>query len=255
MTKQEALRYFRENIQPHVGPDSTSIRTAWNDWTDSLQRDGQITMRQYETWLGPRTRKTSDSYVLQGNYGHGWEDLTAENTLAEIRQRRKEYRENEGGEYRITKRRLQAFGRDPQPKRGSMQRARIDRRGTAKPRSRIVGRFPEGQCIGPFSTPPGGYEYRESKPRRRTGRDPQPNINPVCPVGTQVQTLILSQQFFNQREAASWIRRHGFRLNKIDESKNFWRFRQQEPDEFEKDSFRTIRLRPGVEAVIGCPRN
>ena len=86
-------------------------------------------------------------------------------------------------------------------------------------------------------------------------RDPQPNINPVCPVGTQVQTLILSQQFFNQREASSWIRRHGFRLTKIDETANFWRFRQQNPDAFEKDSFRTIRLRPGVEAVIGCPRN
>ena len=86
-------------------------------------------------------------------------------------------------------------------------------------------------------------------------RDPQPNINPVCPVGTQVQTLILSQQFFNQREASSWIRRHGFRLTKIDESSNFWRFRQQDPNAFEKDSFRTIRLRPGVEAVIGCPRN
>ena len=206
MTKQEALRYFRENIQPYVGTDQTAIRTAWNDWTDSLQKDGQITSRQYETWLGPTPRKTRDEYVLQGNYGHGWEDLTAESSIAEIRQRLREYRENEGGNYRTVKRRVR---RDPQSKQG----------------------------------------------RRRTRRDPRPNINPVCPVGTQVQTLILSQQFFNQREAASWIRRHGFRLNKIDESKNFWRFRQQEPDEFEKDSFRTIRLRPGVEAVIGCPRN
>ena len=270
MTKQEALRYFRENIQPYVGSDPTSIRTAWNDWTDSLQKDGQITQRQYETWLGPRTRKTSDTYVLQGNYGHGWEDLTAENTLAEIRQRRKEYRENEGGEYRITKRRLHLFGRDPQQpkaKRGSIQRARIDRKGTAKPRSRIVGRFPKDQCIGPFSTPPGGYEYRESKPRRKTRRDPQPNTpasrgprnsGPVapqarCPVGTQVQSVILSKNFFNQREAKSWISRNDFRISKVDETVNSWRFRQQPPDWFEKRTFRTIRLRPGVTAVIGCP--
>ena len=141
------------------------------------------------------TRKTRDEYVLQGNYGygHGWEDLTAENTLTEIRQRLKEYRENEGGTYRTIKRRV------------------------------------------------------------RIARDPQPNVNSVCPVGTQVQTVILSQQFFSQREAESWIRRHGFRLSKIDESRNFWRFRQQPPTRFEEGSFRTIRLRPGVEAVIGCP--
>lgn len=150
---------------------------------------------------------------------------------------------------------------NPQPKKSSTRRARIDRKGTAKPRSRIVGRFPEGQCIGPFSTPPGGYEYRESKPQRKTGRDAAPNINrPVpptagCPVGTQAQTLILSKTFFNQREAESWIIRHDFRISKIDETTNSWRFRQQPPEWFEKRSFRTIRLRPGVQAVIGCPRD
>ena len=94
----------------------------------------------------------------------------------------------------------------------------------------------------------------KSRDLSRGTRDPQPNINPVCPVGTQVQSVILSQQFFNQREAASWIRRNGFRLSKIDESANFWRFRQQPPSQFEEGTFRTIRLRPGVEAVIGCPR-
>lgn len=91
------------------------------------------------------------------------------------------------------------------------------------------------------------------KSRREPGRDPQPNINPVCPVGTEVQTVILSKNFFNQREAKSWIGRHDFRISKIDETANSWRFRQQPPDWFEKRSFRTIRLRPGVEAVIGCP--
>ena len=95
-----------------------------------------------------------------------------------------------------------------------------------------------------------GEQYRKS----RTRRDATPNINPVCPVGTQVQTVILSQQYFNQREATSWIRRQGFRVSKIDATTNSWRFRQQNPNEFDRDSFRTIRLRPGVTAVIGCPR-
>lgn len=215
MTKQEALRYFRENIQPYAGNDPTSIRTAWNYWTDSLQKDGQITQRQYDTWLGPRTRKTR---------------------------------------------------RDPQPKKGSRRKARIDRKGTAKPRSRIVGRFPEGQCIGPQSAPPGGYEYRESKPRRRQrdqSKSRRPGLRrdgpgparrqPGCPTGTQVQSVILSQQFFSLREAEDWILSHDFRVSKIDESRNFWRFRQQPPTWFKKGTFRTIRLRPGVEAIVGCP--
>jgi hypothetical protein len=43
--------------------------------------------------------------VLQGSYGYGWEDLTAEETRKEIKQRLKEYRENENGTYRIIRRR------------------------------------------------------------------------------------------------------------------------------------------------------
>jgi hypothetical protein len=48
-------------------------------------------------------------YVLQGNYSYGWEDLTAaEQTLdgrKQIKNDLKAYRENEGGNYRIIKRR------------------------------------------------------------------------------------------------------------------------------------------------------
>lgn len=44
-------------------------------------------------------------FVLQGCYCYSWEDLTAEESRKEIIQRRKEYRENEGGLYRIIRRR------------------------------------------------------------------------------------------------------------------------------------------------------
>lgn len=46
-------------------------------------------------------------YVLQGHYGqlHGWKDLTASENISEVVQNRKEYRENEGGTYRIINRR------------------------------------------------------------------------------------------------------------------------------------------------------
>jgi hypothetical protein len=46
-------------------------------------------------------------HVLQSNYGygHGWEDLCASESYREIRQNLREYRENEGGRYRLIERR------------------------------------------------------------------------------------------------------------------------------------------------------
>lgn len=56
-----------------------------------------------------KANKYSYLYVLQGFYSMGWEDLTAaeQNPAGrqEIRQNLKDYRENEGGIYRIIKRR------------------------------------------------------------------------------------------------------------------------------------------------------
>lgn len=57
-----------------------------------------------------KTKKYCYLYVLQGNYGYGFEDLTAEDkaepgAYKRIRQNLKEYRENEGGQYRIISRR------------------------------------------------------------------------------------------------------------------------------------------------------
>lgn len=51
-------------------------------------------------------RITKDEYELQGLYSHGWECLCTEDTLKETKERRKEYQENEGGCYRIAKRRV-----------------------------------------------------------------------------------------------------------------------------------------------------
>lgn len=55
-------------------------------------------------------RKTRDEFELQGNYGQGWECLTCEGSYPAIRQRLREYRENEGGAYRIKSRRVRIEG-------------------------------------------------------------------------------------------------------------------------------------------------
>jgi hypothetical protein len=44
-------------------------------------------------------------HVLQGLYDHGWEDLTASEDFREVLKDRKDYRDNEGGQYRVIKRR------------------------------------------------------------------------------------------------------------------------------------------------------
>ncbi len=46
-------------------------------------------------------RKYNYSWVLQGNYGTRWEDITAEESDSEIYARCREYRRNEGGSYRV----------------------------------------------------------------------------------------------------------------------------------------------------------
>ena len=53
-----------------------------------------------------RKNKYTYLHVLQGHYGfHGWEDLCASESYREVRQHLREYRENEGGSYRIIERR------------------------------------------------------------------------------------------------------------------------------------------------------
>ena len=56
MTKAEALRDFRilyKTFTNYRKGDVVAKRTEWNDWTDSLCKDGLITLKQYENWGQP----------------------------------------------------------------------------------------------------------------------------------------------------------------------------------------------------------
>ena len=60
MTHQQAMRRFRREVIPGVVSrfglkDKPACRQAWNDYTNSLHRDGEITERQYNTWTGPKS--------------------------------------------------------------------------------------------------------------------------------------------------------------------------------------------------------
>jgi hypothetical protein len=61
MTKKQALATFRAEVLPGVRAayerdgraDTVARREAWNNWTDALCKDRQITSRQYDSWDNP----------------------------------------------------------------------------------------------------------------------------------------------------------------------------------------------------------
>jgi hypothetical protein len=59
MTYREAIREFNRDVRKDVvtvygKKDAPAIREAWNNWTDALQRNGRITTKQYNDWVGPQ---------------------------------------------------------------------------------------------------------------------------------------------------------------------------------------------------------
>jgi len=68
---------------------------------------------------------------------------------------------------------------------------------------------------------------------------------------TEVQSLIFSKEKFTREEAVAWAKEHDFSSSKVDEKEETFRLRQREPSEFKEDSFRTIDLTEGVQAIIG----
>ena len=58
-TKAQVLDQFRYNWnvmikqQPQWKGDTIAKREAWNDYTDMLCKEGDITMNQYNNWSNP----------------------------------------------------------------------------------------------------------------------------------------------------------------------------------------------------------
>ena len=55
MTKAEAIKQFKSLYEAWGCSDDDVIakRTYWNDYTDLLCKNGQITLKQYEKWGQP----------------------------------------------------------------------------------------------------------------------------------------------------------------------------------------------------------
>lgn len=72
---------------------------------------------------------------------------------------------------------------------------------------------------------------------------------------TKIQSIIVKRRKgLSQREARSMITNAGFDFMKIDVTPKSYRFRQESPSAFNPKTFRTIKLKPGLSAVIGVPK-
>lgn len=73
---------------------------------------------------------------------------------------------------------------------------------------------------------------------------------------TDLQTVICSKERFDTLDAAKkWVKDHNFKVDHKgkgpDETSSSYRFRQRDPGDFQRGSFRTIELTDGVKAVVG----
>ena len=68
--------------------------------------------------------------------------------------------------------------------------------------------------------------------------------------GWEIQSILCSKKYFKTEEAAKkWVLDHGFRVDKVDETDDYFRYRQEDPARFSE--FRTIDLGPNVKGVYG----
>lgn len=80
------------------------------------------------------------------------------------------------------------------------------------------------------------------------------NENKICQVGTKVQSLIFSKENFTENSAKEWAENHNYKFGYADEKEETFRIRQKNPKFFDSDSFRTIDITNGIQAVIACPK-
>ena len=53
MTKLQAIEMFKSGASNAAHGDTIARREEWNDFTDMLCRNGDITEKQYSSWSNP----------------------------------------------------------------------------------------------------------------------------------------------------------------------------------------------------------
>lgn len=67
-----------------------------------------------------------------------------------------------------------------------------------------------------------------------------------------IQSVIINKNLYSRPVAKRWIKKHNFKDYKVDETPNYYRFRQTDPKQFKKKGmqFRMKEVAPGVHFVL-----
>ncbi len=75
------------------------------------------------------------------------------------------------------------------------------------------------------------------------------------PKSTHVQSVLVKKMSgMSVSDAVARVKKAGFVAPKVDETKNYYRFRQRPPSYFNKKSFRTKEIKPGLKIITGRPK-
>lgn len=64
----------------------------------------------------------------------------------------------------------------------------------------------------------------------------------------KIQSIIFSKTYFTKTKATNYLKKHGHKSSDIDETKNFYRFRQNKP--LRTNKYFTKNIRPGLFYII-----
>jgi hypothetical protein len=64
-----------------------------------------------------------------------------------------------------------------------------------------------------------------------------------------VQSVLINKHKYTPKQAIKWLKENGFKFYKIDETENFYRFRQVNPVGFKY--YRIKKITDDIELVIG----
>lgn len=62
-----------------------------------------------------------------------------------------------------------------------------------------------------------------------------------------IQSIIFNRKYWNITDAIKWLIKHKYKVIKIDITKNYYRFRQNEPNK--KNKYYTISLKNNVKLI------
>jgi hypothetical protein len=57
---------------------------------------------------------------------------------------------------------------------------------------------------------------------------------------SEVQSVLFDKDLFTRRSAISWLRKHGFKSSKVDETNRYYRFRQFTPNKNRRHRIKEI---------------